>query len=254
MAESATKSKGRGIQGVIMKLWGADDYEFTVTSKEKVTDEYIRLGFTGGGLLGDREVHPTMWVRLWFENKQGKLHQRGYTLVDPEPSTDSFDIEFAIHDGAAARWALDAEPGDTIGASFLGSKFAIPEPAPKGWIVVGDPASLPAINSLLGALSASVADDAPATVWFEYTHESDKSLPIRLRDQDTINWVHRERAGAAMVEAVRAAAFDATDHFGWVALDGASTRAITTSFKNDYRLDKNSIKAQAYWRAGVEAS
>ncbi|MFW0794191.1 siderophore-interacting protein [Gordonia sp. CPCC 205515] len=254
MAESTTKPKGRGIQGVIMKLWGADEYQFTVTRSEKVTDEYIRLGFTGGGLLGDRPVHPTMWVRLWFENKHGKLHQRGYTLVDPDPTTDSFDIEFAIHEGAATRWALNAEPGDTIGASFLGSKFAIPEPAPKGWIIAGDPAALPAVNSILDALSASVDADVPATVWFEYAHESDKSLPIRLRDSDTINWVHRERDGAAMVEAVQAAAFDAADHFGWVALDGASTRAITASFKNDYRLPKNAIKSQAYWRAGVEAS
>ncbi|MGV9709306.1 siderophore-interacting protein [Gordonia sp. NPDC003424] len=254
MVDASTKPKGRGIQGVIMKLWGADDYEFTVTSTEQITDEYIRLGFTGGGLLADRPVHPTMWVRLWFENKQGKLHQRGYTLVDPDPVTDSFAIEFAIHEGAATRWALAAQPGDTIGASFLGSKFAIPEPAPKGWIIVGDPAALPAINSLLDAISESPDSDAPATVWFEYDHESDKTLPIRLRDNDTINWVRRERDGAGLVEAVQAAAFDADDHFGWVALDGKSTRAVTASFRNDYRLPKTGIKSQAYWRAGVEVS
>lgn len=254
MTESATKAKGRGIQGVIMKLWGADDYEFTVTGSEKVTDDYLRLGFTGGGLLDDRPVHPTMWVRLWLEDRNGKLHQRGYTLVDPDPATDSFAIEFAIHEGAATRWALNARPGDTVGASFLGSRFAIPDPAPAGWILVGDAASLPAINSLLDAISASASADTPATVWFEYAHESDKSLPIRLRDHDTINWVERGADGRALVDAIRVAAFDATGHFGWVALDTASTRAVTASFKNDYGLDKKAIKSQAYWRENAPAS
>lgn len=244
-----TKSKSRGWQGAVLKLLGADDYELTVTSNEKVTDEYIRLGFTGGGLLADRPVHPTMWVRIWFENKHGKMHQRGYTLVDPDRATDSFSIEFAIHDGAAARWALAAEPGDTIGATFMGSKFAIPEPAPAGWLIAGDPAALPAINSLLDAISASANPSAPATVWFEYTHESDKTLPLRLRDQDTINWIHRGSDGDAIADAVKDAAFDATGHFGWVALDMKATRAVSASFKNDYKLPKTAVKAQAYWRA-----
>ena len=51
------------------------------------------LGFTGGGLLQKIPVHPTMWVRGWFESG-GSLHQRGYTLVDPDPESDTFDIEF----------------------------------------------------------------------------------------------------------------------------------------------------------------
>ncbi|MFW0783161.1 siderophore-interacting protein [Gordonia sp. CPCC 206044] len=253
MAES-TKSRSRGVQGVIMKLFGADDYELTVTSNERVTDEYIRLGFTGGGLLTDRPLHPTMWIRIWFENADGKLHQRGYTLVDPDRGTDSFSVEFAIHEGAATRWAQQARPGDTIGASFLGSKFAIPDPAPMGWLIAGDPAALPAINSLLDAISASSNPSAPVTIWFEYVHDSDKTLPLRLRDQDVINWVRRERDGAAMVDAVKAGAFAAAGHFGWVALDTKSTRAVADAFRNDYGLGKKGVKAQAYWQPNIGPS
>lgn len=251
MAEQ-TKSKSRGWQGAVLKLMGADDYELTVTSNEPVTDDYIRLGFTGGGLLADRPVHPTMWLRIWFENKHGKLHQRAYTLVDPDPATDSFSLEFAIHDGAATRWALSARPGDTISSTFMGSKFTIPDPAPTGWLIAGDTAALPAINSLLDAISASSNPSAPATIWFEYVHESDTSLPLRLRDQDTINWVKRD--GTALTDAVRDAAFDATDHFGFVALDMKSTRAVSGLFKNDYKLGKVNVKAQAYWRENGPAS
>ncbi|MEY1677422.1 siderophore-interacting protein [Gordonia sp. ABKF26] len=243
---SEVSTKGRGWQGAVMKILGGDDFTFTVTAKESVTDHYLRLHFDGGGLLADSTVHPTMWVRLWFADG-GKMHQRGYTLVDPDPSTDTFDIEFAIHDGTAARWARDAQAGDTIGATLMGSKFAIPEPAPVGWLIAGDTASLPAINSLLDTLGNS---GAGATIWFEYQHESDKSLPLRLRDQDTVHWIARGADGGALVDAVRSAAFDATDHFGWVALDSTNTRAVAGLFKGEFGLPKKSVKSQAYWIVG----
>ena len=253
MVESPTKNKSRGWQGAVLKLMGADDYELTVTGSRQITDHYVRVDFTGGGLLKDRPVHPTMWIRMWFVNKHGKIHQRGYTLVDPDPSTDTFSIEFAIHDGAAPRWALSAQPGDVISATFMGSKFALPEPAPKGWLVAGDPAALPAINSLLEALTASTPT-VPATIWFEVSHDDDRELPIAVREHDALNYVERGSDGSAIVEQVRAAAFDASDHFAWVALDMTATRAIAGVFKSDYKLDKKSVKAQAYWRTGIDPS
>ena len=243
---SEVSTKGRGWQGAVMKILGGDDFTFTLTGKEAVTDHYLRLRFHGGGLLTGSAIHPTMWVRLWFADG-GKLHQRGYTLVDPDPATDTFDIEFAIHDGTAARWAQDAHVGDAIGATLMGSKFAIPDPAPAGWLVAGDTASLPSINSLLDSLGDS---GAGATIWFEYQHESDRSLPLRARAQDTVHWLPRERDGAALVDAVRSAAFDAADHFGWVALDSTSTRTVAGLFRDDYGIPKKSVKSQAYWIVG----
>ncbi|WHU46212.1 siderophore-interacting protein [Gordonia sp. L191] len=253
MAETTHKAPSRGWQGAVLKLLRADDYEFTVTSTEKITEHYIRLGFTGGGVLTDRPVHPTMWVRLWFESN-GKAHQRGYTLADPDPATDSFFIEFAVHDGAALRWALAAKPGDTISATFMGSKFAIPEPAPAGWLVAGDPASLPAINSLLDALSASSGPQVGATIWFEYSHDDDRDLPIRLRPQDTIHWIARGADGSALVEAVRAAATAQPDHFGWVALDSVNTRVVADVFRTEFGLGKKRVKALAYWQVDAAPS
>lgn len=245
---SEVSTKGRGWQGAVLKLLGADDVALTVTSTEAVTDHYLRLGFTGGGLFTKRTVHPTMWVRLWFES-DGKLHQRGYTLVDPDPAADTFSIEFAIHDGPAARWAQQARPGDVINATAMGSKFEMPESA-QAFLIAGDTASMAAINSLLDAISASSNPLTPATIWFEYQHDSDKDLPLRLRPQNTVHWIPRERDGAALVDAVKAAAFDATGQYGWVALDSASTRAVSAVFKNDFKLGKKAVKAQAYWVHG----
>ncbi|AMO62795.1 siderophore-interacting protein [Mycolicibacterium phlei] len=235
------KKPTRGFQGAVLKLLRAGDYTLTVTGKRQISPHYLRLSFNAGGLLADRPVHPTMWIRMWFADGD-KLHQRGYTLVDPDPAADTVDIEFALHDGIASDWARNAQPGDTIEATVLGSNFTLPEPPPAGYVIVGDTASLPAINSLLTAIG-----DAPARVFLEAGHEDDKQLPV-ARSTDIV-WVDRKNAGEALVEAVAAAAFDASDHFGWVACDNRTTRAVAKVFREQYKIPKKSIKAQAYWVA-----
>jgi NADPH-dependent ferric siderophore reductase len=160
--------------------------------------------------------------------------------VDPNPVDDTVDIEFALHDGVASRWAQAAQPGDTIEATVLGSNFTLPEPAPKGYVIVGDSASLPAINSLLTAIG-----DTPARVFLEAGHDDDKQLSV-TRSADVV-WVDRKNSGEALVQAVSASAFDAGDHFGWVACDSRITREVAKLFREDYKIPRKSIKAQAYW-------
>ena len=125
------KMPSRGFQGAVLKLLRAGDYQLTVTGRRELSPYYLRLSFNAGGPLTDRPLHPTMWIRMWFADGD-KLHQRGYTLVDPNPEADTVDIEFALHDGVALRWAQDARSGDTIEVTVLGSNFTLPEPAPRG--------------------------------------------------------------------------------------------------------------------------
>jgi NADPH-dependent ferric siderophore reductase len=209
------KTPSRGLQGAVLKLLRAGDYQLTVTARRELSGHYLRLSFAAGGLLTDRPLHPTMWIRMWFADG-GRLHQRGYTLVDPDPEADTVDIEFALHDGVASRWAQDVRPGDT--------------------------ASLPAINSLLSAIG-----DTPARVFMEAGHDDDKQLPV-ARSADVV-WVDRKNGGEALVEAVSSSAFEAGDHFGWVACDNRNTRAVAKIFRDDYNIPRKSIKAQAYWVA-----
>lgn len=226
----------------MLKLLGAGDYTLTVTGRQELSPHYLRLSFEAGGLLADRALHPTMWIRMWFADGD-KLHQRGYTLVDPDPAAGTVDIEFAMHDGVAANWAQNAKPGDTVEATVLGSNFGLPEPQPNGYIIVGDTASLPAINSLLDAIG-----DAPAWVFLEAGHDGDKELPVGGRAAD-VEWVDRKNNGEALIQAISSSAFDASDHFGWVACDNRTTRAVAKVLREDYRIPRKSIKAQAYWVA-----
>ena len=129
--------QGHGWEGAVLKLLRAKDFVFTVTGAEDVTEHYRRVHLTDGGMLAATGVHPTMWVRLWFDNA-GKPHQRAYTLVDPDPGAGTFSLEFALHEGVASDWARTAKPGDTIEATIHGTGFTQPEPAPSHVFAIAD--------------------------------------------------------------------------------------------------------------------
>ncbi|WP_433195632.1 siderophore-interacting protein [Nocardia sp. CA-107356] len=232
---------GRGFEGLMLKAWRAEDYRLTVTSTEYISEKYMRLGFAAGGLLADHPLHPTQWVRLWIPNGE-REHQRGYTLVDPDPAGDEFSIEFAVHHGPASMWAQNAAVGDQIDVSVLGSDFHLPDPLPSEFVIFGDTASLPAINSLLDAIG-----DSPARVWLEWQYESDTGLPVRNKPHHQVNWVQRIDDGRLLRE--QAHEMDCPkDTYAWVACDGHTTRSIVRSLKTTHGLPKTSIKSRAYWK------
>ncbi|MBF6337259.1 siderophore-interacting protein [Nocardia abscessus] len=233
----------RGFSGVVVKAWGGKDYRLTVTSTEEVTDKFVRLGFDAGGLLTDHPVHPTQWIRVWIPQEgSDKLHHRAFTLVDPDPEGDRFWMEFALHHGPAADWARNAAVGDPLDASVLGSKFELPETAPSEYVVFGDTASLPAINSLLDAIG-----DVPARVWLEWQYESDRTLPVRNKPHHQVTWLQRVDNGRLLREQAQEITC-AKDAFGWAACDFATTRSIVKTLKSTHGLPKTAIKAQAYWK------
>ncbi|MDT0476481.1 siderophore-interacting protein [Streptomyces sp. DSM 41014] len=234
-------AQGRGWEGTVLRLMRAKDFTFTVTGVEDVTPEYRRLRLSDGGLLAAAGVHPTMWVRLWFDNA-GKPHQRAYTLVDPDPAAGTFSFEFALHEGAASDWARAAAPGDTIEATVQGTGFEPPEPAPGRILAIGDPASLPAINSLLGSFTT-----APATVWFEGGGDG---LPFRT--DPARHEVRRVRRGdlVAQVRAELPAALAADPApYVWIACDTRTTRALSGYVRKELGLARERTHALGYWRA-----
>ncbi|MEU5078140.1 MULTISPECIES: siderophore-interacting protein [Streptomyces] len=237
--------QGRGWEGAVLRLLRAKDFVLTVLETEDVTPHYRRLRLSDGGLLAATGVHPTMWVRLWFTD-QGRPHQRAYTLVDPDPATGTFGLEFALHEGVASDWARTARPGDTVEATVQGTGFQDPDPAPSHLVAIGDPASLPAVNSLLAALGP-----APATVWFE---GDPAGLPCRAEPgRHEIRPVPRRDAGAHLVERVRAelpAVLAGTPHpYVWIACDTATTRTLAAYVRKELGVPKQRVHALGYWRA-----
>ncbi|NUP17144.1 MAG: siderophore-interacting protein [Streptomyces sp.] len=236
--------QGHGWEGAVLKLLRAKDFVFTVTGAEDVTGQYRRVHLTDGGMLAATGVHPTMWVRLWFDNA-GKPHQRAYTLVDPDPAAGTFSLEFALHEGVASDWARTAKPGETIEATVHGTDFTNPDPAPSHVFAIADPASLPALNSLLGAL-----DPTPATVWFEGERDG---LPFHTEpSRHDIRTLPRRDAGAHLVDRVKETLPDLVkgtpDPYVWIACDTATTRALTSYVRKELGLPKQRVNALGYWR------
>ncbi|WP_018348682.1 siderophore-interacting protein [Longispora albida] len=235
--------ESRGWDGTVLRIMGAPDYQLTVTARTEVNPHYLRLRMRGWPLLAEHGQHPTMWIRLWFFNGK-RMHQRAYTVVAPDPEAGTFDLEFAMHDGAAANWARAAQPGDTITATVMGSKFAVPDPAPAGYLIVGDTASLPAVNSLLAAIG-----DVPARVWLEWQHDTDPRLPVHATPGTEVTWIRREDAGRALVSQLAQSAFDATGYYAWVACDMRTTRAVARLLREQFHVDRKAIRSTAYWVA-----
>ncbi|MFJ4860302.1 MULTISPECIES: siderophore-interacting protein [unclassified Streptomyces] len=240
----------KGWEGVVLKLMRGKDFTFTVTGAEDLTEDYRRVSFTDGGLLAavGESLHPTMWVRVWFQGA-GKPHQRAYTLVDPDPQAGTFSFEFALHDGVASAWARDAKPGDTVDATVQGTGFTAPEPAPQRLLVIGDAASLPAINSLLDTYPQT-----PATIWFETQHDSDAQLPMRVEQgRHDIRRVRRD--GTALADRVRSElpelVGDPESAYVWLACDTVTTRALTAYLRKELALPKHRVNALGYWRPGA---
>jgi len=232
----------RNWESVVLKAFGGKDFRLTVLANEPINARYQRLRLNDGGLLAACGAHPTMWVRLWFD-RDGKAHQRAFTLVDPSLEAGEFTLEFALHDGTAARWAQAAAPGDTVDATVQGTGFTVPTPLPTRWYGIGDAASTPALNSLFDTLP-----EQPATVWLEYAHEEEREFPLRTRPAHEVHWLPRKDGGAHLVETVCAALPAATDAFYWVAAEAASTRAITKHLRRTLGVDKTQVNSLAYWR------
>ncbi len=238
---------GHGWEGVVLKLLRGKDFTFTVTGTEEVTPEYRRVRFTDGGLLAQSGVHPTMWVRVWFE-RDGKPHQRAYTLVDPDPAQRTFSLEFALHQGTASDWARTAAPGDTIDATVQGTGSTAPDPAPAHLYAVADPASLPALNSLLDTFPAT-----PATIWFETPDEAGpatKGLPFRTDpSRHTVHTVPRERAGARLTETAKSALpAPPTAAYLGMATDTRTTRPLAGWARKELGASRERVSALGYWR------
>ncbi len=92
-------------------------------------------------------------------------------------------------------------------------------------------------------------DPAPAKVWPEYQHDDNQRLPVAAGGASEVTWVPRRDGGRHLGAQVEPAAFDATGHFGWVACDMATTRAVAKVLRADYRIERGSLNSQAYWHA-----
>ena len=246
-----------------VRALGASETALTVVAREDVSPTFVRITVRDEGFLARHTPFPTLWLRLWFTDN-GRDHQRAFTVTNPRPELGLFDIEFALHEGAASDWARTCAPGDEILASLLGStppwerrkngrrgSSDAHEPALGAdfagrTVIVGDPASLPAVNAMLPELRSQEVE-----VWFEYRNEEDAALPLAAAEHHTVRRVRHTGENGGMADAVLADWADREptpqDRF-WIAVEAQENRRLSSTLRTHYGVPRTHIDATAYWR------
>ncbi|MEE6175622.1 ABC transporter ATP-binding protein/permease [Mycobacterium sp. 050134] len=239
----------RGFQGVMLRGFGARDHTATVVETLQIAPHFVRVRMVSPTLFDEIEAEPAAWLRFWFPDPDGSTteFQRAYTLSESNAATGRFAVDVVLHDpaGPASRWARTVQPGATIAVmSLMGSsRFQMPDEQPAGYLLIGDSASIPGMNGIVGV----VPDDVPIEMYFEQHHDDDTLIPLARHPRLRVHWVARrdERSLAAAIESR-----DWSDWYAWATPEATTLKHVRARLRDDFGFPKSAIHAQAYWSAG----
>lgn len=241
----------RGFQGVMMRGFGARDHEVTVLGTERLAPHCLRIRMVSPTVFEDSNADPTSWLRFWFPDPDGSdtEFQRAYTISESDPETGHFAVDVVLHElaGPASTWAATVEPGATIAVMVMGSKgFSVPEAVedrPAGYLLIGDAASQPAINGIIGA----VPHDIPIELYLEQHHEDDSLIPLAEHPRLRVHRVtHRDAESLAAAIESR----DWSNWYAWAGPEAGVLKHLRTRLRDEFGFPKQEIHAQAYWTEG----
>ncbi|BBX62738.1 iron import ATP-binding/permease protein IrtA [Mycobacterium saskatchewanense] len=239
----------RGFQGVMLRGFGARDHTATVVETLRIAPHFVRVRMVSPTLFDEIEAEPAAWLRFWFPDPDGSTteFQRAYTLSESDAATGRFAVDVVLHDpaGPASRWARTVQPGATIAVmSLMGSsRFEMPDEQPAGYLLIGDSASIPGMNGIIGV----VPDDVPIEMYLEQHHDDDILIPLARHPRLRVHWVTRrdEKSLAAAIESR-----DWSDWYAWATPEATTLKHVRTRLRDDFGFPKSAIHAQAYWSAG----
>ena len=239
----------RGFQGAMLRGFGARDHTATVIETVRIAPHFIRIRMQSPTLFDDAQAEPAAWLRFWFPDPEGSSaeFQRAYTISEADVSAGRFAIDVVLHDaaGPASLWARTVAPGAAIAVmSLMGSsRFDISDEQPAGYLLIGDSASIPGMNGIIGV----VPDDVPIEMYLEQHDDNDTLIPLAAHPRLRVHWVSRrdEKSLAAAIENR-----DWSDWYAWATPEATTLKHIRTRLRDEFGFPKSEIHAQAYWSAG----
>lgn len=239
----------RGFQGAMLRGFGARDHVATVIETVRIAPHFVRIRMTSPTLFEDVDAEPAAWLRFWFPDPDGSKteFQRAYTISEADDTTGRFAVDVVLHEpaGPASKWARTVRPGATIAVMALmgSSRFGPPDEQPAGYLLIGDSASIPGMNGIIGV----VPDDVPIEMYLEQHDDDDVLIPLAEHPRLRVHWVARrdERSLAAAIDSR-----DWSNWYAWATPEAAVLKHVRTRLRDEFGFPKSVIHAQAYWSAG----
>ncbi|OBF64670.1 iron ABC transporter permease [Mycobacterium sp. 852002-51971_SCH5477799-a] len=239
----------RGFQGVMLRSFGARDHSATVIETVRIAPHFVRVRMSSPTLFEDVDAEPAAWLRFWFPDPDGSKteFQRAYTISEADAPAGRFAVDIVLHDpaGPASQWARKVQPGATIAVMALmgSSRFDVPDEQPAGYLLIGDSASIPGMNGIIGV----VPDDVPIEVYLEQHDDNDTLIPVAPHPRLRLHWVarHDEKSLAAAIESR-----DWSDWYAWATPEATTLKQVRARLRDEFGFPKSEVHAQAYWSAG----
>jgi ATP-binding cassette, subfamily B, bacterial IrtA/YbtP len=239
----------RGFQGVMLRSFGARDHTATVIETVGIAPHFVRVRMQSPTLFEDVEAEPAAWLRFWFPDPDGSSteFQRAYTISEADVAAGRFAVDVVLHEpaGPASSWARTVQPGAMIAVmSLMGSsRFDAPDEQPAGYLLIGDSASIPGMNGIVG----TVPDDVPIEVYLEQHDDNDALIPLAKHPRLRAHWVPR-RDGRSLAAAIENR--DWSNWYAWATPEATTLKHVRTRLRDEFGFPKSEIHAQAYWSAG----
>lgn len=233
-------------EGMMRIVFGGEGLRgFTSTG---VGDEYLRVFLPEPGQ--DEPVLPFASGDYWdYLPDQKPSPMRTYTVRATNPELGTVTIDFVVHDGGvAAKWALQATPGDVVG---LNSPTGLYDP-PEGiiWqLLVTDATGLPAVGRLIEQAPAGVRTRAIIEV-AQDSHRQDFGVNPNV----DITWIlgGNGHSQSALDGVMRGVELPAGPGYIWFAGESKVLRSIRKHLRHERALKADSYKLIGYWTDKLE--
>lgn len=216
-----------------------DPSQAVVVSMVRLTPSMVRVRLAGRrGWFATTGV-PDEYVRLHLPTP------RTYTVR--QVGDDWIDVDFVLHGhGAAARWAANATPGETIGVSEPGTIYDRTDEF-RRQLLLADATGLPAV----ARICEQTPSDVSTTVVVEVplaadSQELSSAGPLQVRWlPGTGNGIAPSRLGAELRRAL-ASESRPDETYVWAAGEAREIRAIRRSLRHEHGRTPSSYKVLGY--------
>ncbi|WP_085607840.1 MULTISPECIES: siderophore-interacting protein [unclassified Pseudomonas] len=285
-------------------------FDVVLRHKQQLSPHLMRITLSSPTVTEMATWAPDQRVKLFFPAADGspaKLSQgegwyarfrsmlidrrpamRTYTIRHLRAESGEVDIDFVLHGetGPASRWALRAQPGESMQILAPDSRFSAQEAGGFEWkppqtlkqlLLVADATALPAAMGILEELAA-LAEPPQAQAFFEVDSRED-ILAVPDWPGLSVQWLIRDHAaaGTLMVEAVRQAtlpvdaspagqAVELADvdieeeilweiaetasegFYGWIAGESTAVMSLRKYLIKERGIPRESLNLMGYWR------